>query len=101
MALPAPDHLGKAERVGDAEGRYLEFCKGTFPKQRSLRGLKLVVDCAHGANYRVGIRIFQELGAVRELGRVEARLVELRSRIAAHFESEPEEPEQPLATAGD
>ncbi len=63
MTLPGPAHLGKAERVGDAEGRYLEFCKGTFPKNRSLRGLKLVVDCAHGANYRVGIRIFQELGA--------------------------------------
>jgi phosphoglucosamine mutase len=63
MTLPDPAHLGKAERVHDAEGRYLEFCKGTFPKQRSLRGLKLVVDCAHGANYRVGIRLFQELGA--------------------------------------
>jgi phosphoglucosamine mutase len=63
MQLPSSAHLGKAERVHDAEGRYLEFCKGTFPKQRSLRGLKLVVDCAHGANYRVGLRIFQELGA--------------------------------------
>ena len=63
MTLPAAAHLGKAERVHDAEGRYLEFCKGTFPKQRSLRGLKLVVDCAHGANHRVGIRLFQELGA--------------------------------------
>lgn len=63
MTLPAPAQLGKAERVHDAEGRYLEFCKGTFPKQRSLRGLKLVVDCAHGANYRVGVRVFQELGA--------------------------------------
>ena len=64
MTLPASSaQLGKAERVHDAEGRYLEFCKGTFPKQRSLRGLKLVVDCAHGANYRVGIRLFQELGA--------------------------------------
>jgi phosphoglucosamine mutase len=63
MALPPSAQLGKAERVHDAEGRYLEFCKGTFPKQGSLRGLKLVVDCAHGANYRVGTRIFQELGA--------------------------------------
>ena len=64
MTLPTTSaQLGKAERVHDAEGRYLEFCKGTFPKQRSLRGLKLVVDCAHGANYRVGIRLFQELGA--------------------------------------
>jgi len=55
--------LGKAERSHDAEGRYLEFCKGTFPKNLSLRGMKLVVDCAHGANYRVGLRLFQELGA--------------------------------------
>ena len=64
MVLPASSaHLGKAERVHDAEGRYLEFCKGTFPKQATLRGLRLVVDCAHGANYRVGLRVFQELGA--------------------------------------
>jgi phosphoglucosamine mutase len=64
LTLPASSaQLGKAERLHDAEGRYLEFCKGTFPKQRSLRGLKLVVDCAHGANYRVGLRVFQELGA--------------------------------------
>jgi phosphoglucosamine mutase len=64
MQLPASSaHLGKAERAHDAEGRYLEFCKGTFPKNLSLRGLRLVVDCAHGANYRVGVRLFQELGA--------------------------------------
>jgi len=64
MALPASSaNLGKAERVHDAEGRYLEFCKGTFPKNLTLRDMKLVVDCAHGANYRVGIRVFQELGA--------------------------------------
>ena len=55
--------LGKAERVHDAEGRYIEFCKGTFAKHRTLRGLTLVVDCAHGASYRVGPRVFQELGA--------------------------------------
>jgi phosphoglucosamine mutase len=64
MTLPSTSaQLGKAERVHDAEGRYLEFCKGTFPKNVSLRGLRLVVDCAHGANYRVGLRVFQELGA--------------------------------------
>ena len=56
-------NLGKAERVHDAEGRYIEFCKGTFAKHRTLRGLKLVVDCAHGACYRLGPRVFQELGA--------------------------------------
>jgi phosphoglucosamine mutase len=55
--------LGKAERVHDAEGRYIEFCKGTFAKHRTLRGLKIVVDCAHGACYRLGPRVFQELGA--------------------------------------
>jgi phosphoglucosamine mutase len=63
MTPPPPAGYGKAERVHDSEGRYLEFCKGTFPKQRSLRGVKLVVDCAHGANYRLGPRVFQELGA--------------------------------------
>jgi phosphoglucosamine mutase len=63
LTVPPSAELGKAERVLDAEGRYLEFCKGTFPKNRSLRGLKLVVDCAHGANYRLGVRVFQELGA--------------------------------------
>jgi phosphoglucosamine mutase len=63
LTVAASAHLGKAERLDDAEGRYLEFCKGNFPKQHTLRGLKLVVDCAHGANYRVGIRVFQELGA--------------------------------------
>jgi phosphoglucosamine mutase len=64
MQLPGSSaNLGKAERVHDAEGRYLEFCKTTFPKNLSLRNLKLVVDCAHGANYRVGLRLFQELGA--------------------------------------
>jgi phosphoglucosamine mutase len=63
LTVATSAHLGKAERVHDAEGRYLEFCKGTFPKQRSLRGVKLLVDCAHGANYRVGPRLFQELGA--------------------------------------
>jgi phosphoglucosamine mutase len=64
MALPSSSaQLGKAERLHDAEGRYLEFCKGTFPKRLTLRGLKLVVDGAHGSNYRVGVRVFQELGA--------------------------------------
>jgi phosphoglucosamine mutase len=63
IAMPAPSKLGKAARGHDSEGRYLEFCKGTFPKNRSLRGLKLVVDSAHGACYRVGPRVFQELGA--------------------------------------
>jgi phosphoglucosamine mutase len=64
LQLPATSaELGKAERVHDAEGRYIEFCKSKFPKSLTLRGLRLVVDCAHGASYRVGVRVFQELGA--------------------------------------
>jgi phosphoglucosamine mutase len=58
-----PAELGKARRVHDAEGRYIEFCKSTFPKHLTLRGLNLVLDCAHGAAYRVAPRIFEELGA--------------------------------------
>jgi phosphoglucosamine mutase len=63
LVVETSAHLGKAERGHDAEGRYLEFCKASFPKSLSLRDMKLVVDCANGANYRVGTRIFQELGA--------------------------------------
>ena len=55
--------LGKAFRVGDAAGRYIEFCKSTFPNERDLRGLKIVVDCAHGAGYHVAPPVFHELGA--------------------------------------
>ncbi len=55
--------LGKAKRIDDAEGRYVEFCKQTFPSNLSLKGLKLVVDCAHGAAYHVGPSVFRELGA--------------------------------------
>ncbi len=55
--------LGKAFRVGDAPGRYIEFCKSTFPNERDLRGCKIVVDCAHGAGYHVAPPVFHELGA--------------------------------------
>ena len=55
--------LGRARRVDDAQGRYVEFCKGTFPNELDLRGLRLVVDCAHGAAYDVGPHVFHELGA--------------------------------------
>lgn len=55
--------LGKAERVADAEGRYIEFCKSTIPLSLSLQGLKLVVDCANGATYKVAPSVFDELGA--------------------------------------
>ena len=55
--------LGKARRLNDAPGRYIEFCKSTFPNHLDLRGLKLVVDCAHGATYHIATHVFHELGA--------------------------------------
>lgn len=61
--------LGKAVRVQDAEGRCIEFCKSTFPSTLDLRGTKIVVDCAHGATYRIAPNVFKELGAqVVEMG---------------------------------
>ena len=56
-------NLGKAHRVQDAAGRYIEFCKGTVPHGLSLKGLKIVIDCAHGATYHVAPQVFEELGA--------------------------------------
>jgi phosphoglucosamine mutase len=56
-------HLGKAKRIDDAQGRYIEFCKGTFSSELSLKGLKIVVDAAHGAAYQVAPDVFHELGA--------------------------------------
>jgi phosphoglucosamine mutase len=55
--------LGKARRLDDATGRYIEFCKSTFPGEIDLKGLKLVVDCAHGAAYHAAPEVFHELGA--------------------------------------
>ncbi|HEX8988032.1 MAG TPA: phosphoglucosamine mutase [Rhodocyclaceae bacterium] len=55
--------LGKARRVDDAAGRYIEFCKSTFPNELDLRGLRIAVDCAHGAAYHVAPLVFHELGA--------------------------------------
>ena len=60
---PGAGEIGKAYRIGDAGGRYIEFAKNTFPKALTLRGLKVVVDCAHGATYRVSPAVLQELGA--------------------------------------
>lgn len=62
-------HLGKASRIADAAGRYIEFCKSNFPSQYSLKGMKIVVDCAHGATYHIAPNVFRELGAdVIEIG---------------------------------
>lgn len=59
----APAKLGKARRVNDAAGRYIEFCKSTVPYVLTLRGLKIVVDCAHGAAYQIAPDVFHEMGA--------------------------------------
>ena len=63
MICVAPADLGRAKRIDDARGRYIEFCKSTFPNDLDLRGLKIVVDCAHGAAYHTAPDVFHELGA--------------------------------------
>ncbi|MBT0586518.1 phosphoglucosamine mutase [Alteromonas oceanisediminis] len=69
MTCVASDKLGKAIRINDASGRYIEFCKGTFPSELSLTGMKIVVDCAHGATYHIAPNVLSELGAeVIEIG---------------------------------
>jgi phosphoglucosamine mutase len=55
--------LGRVRRIDDARGRYIEFCKSTFPSDLDLRGLRIVVDCAHGAAYHTAPEVFHELGA--------------------------------------
>jgi phosphoglucosamine mutase len=63
MICVQPADLGRAKRIDDARGRYIEFCKSTFPNDLDLRGLKIVVDCAHGAAYHTAPDVFHELGA--------------------------------------
>jgi phosphoglucosamine mutase len=61
--LPSGEKVGRARRIDDAGGRYVAFCKTTFPANLTLEGLRLVVDCAHGAGYKVAPLVFEELGA--------------------------------------
>jgi phosphoglucosamine mutase len=63
MGCVSSKELGKAYRLDDAAGRYIEFCKSTFPGDLNLKGLKLVVDCANGAAYHTAPYVFHELGA--------------------------------------
>ena len=63
MACVGSDRLGRADRVSDAAGRYIEYCKATVPRGFSLRGVRVVLDCAHGATYHVAPGVFEELGA--------------------------------------
>lgn len=69
LKMVEPEQIGKATRMEDARGRYVEFCKSSIGFHTSLRGMKLVVDCAHGATYHIAPAVFRELGAeVIELG---------------------------------
>jgi phosphoglucosamine mutase len=63
MECVPSEKLGRAKRLDDAQGRYIEFCKSTFPSALDLRGMKIVVDCAHGAAYNIAPHVFHELGA--------------------------------------
>ncbi|MBF0611025.1 MAG: phosphoglucosamine mutase [Magnetococcales bacterium] len=63
LHMPEPDQLGRAKRLESADGRYIEFCKNCFPRNLSLVGLRVVVDCANGAAYKVAPAILRELGA--------------------------------------
>ena len=63
MVCVDSEHLGRAARIDDAAGRYIEFCKASVPRGFNLRGLRVVLDCAHGATYHVAPKVFEELGA--------------------------------------
>jgi phosphoglucosamine mutase len=62
MQCVPSERLGKARRLEDARGRYIEFCKSTFPNESDLRGMRIVVDCAHGAAYHIAPHVLHELG---------------------------------------
>jgi len=69
MAMVASDRIGKVSRINDAAGRYIEFCKSCFGSTQNLQGLRIVIDCAHGATYHIAPSVFRELGAeVVEIG---------------------------------
>ncbi|MGL5336869.1 MAG: phosphoglucosamine mutase [Enterovibrio sp.] len=75
--------LGKSKRIVDAAGRYIEFCKGTFPKHSSLSGLKIVVDCANGATYHIAPAVFSELGAEVVAIGVEPNGININDKVGA------------------
>lgn len=69
LVMVESEQLGKATRMEDAKGRYIEYCKSSIPFNTTLRGMKIVVDCAHGATYHIAPAVFRELGAeVLEIG---------------------------------
>ncbi|MFN3238069.1 MAG: phosphoglucosamine mutase [Pseudomonadales bacterium] len=83
MEVVASDKIGKVSRINDAAGRYIEFCKSCFPSHRNLRGLRIALDCAHGATYHVAPNILRELGAeVIEIG-VEPTGLNINDRVGS------------------
>jgi len=83
--LPTGNRLGRAKRIDDAPGRYIEFVKNTFPKGLSLAGLKIVIDCANGAAYKVAPTVLWELGAEninRDCGAVTTAF--MREQVVVH-----------------
>ncbi|GAB7218376.1 phosphoglucosamine mutase [Vibrio comitans] len=75
--------LGKASRMNDAAGRYIEFCKSTFPSSANLSSLKIVVDCAHGATYHIAPNVFKELGAELVLMGCEPNGLNINAEVGA------------------
>ncbi|MBZ0125525.1 MAG: phosphoglucosamine mutase [Rhodocyclaceae bacterium] len=97
MGCAAPAQLGKARRVDDAAGRYIEFCKSTFPADFDLRGMKIVVDCAHGAAYHIAPKVFHELGAeVHAIG-AEPNGLNINDKVGA---TSPQTLQQAVVTQG-
>lgn len=83
MGCEPSARLGKAQRIDDARGRYIEFCKNTFPNELDLRGMKIALDCAHGAAYMVAPKVFHELGAELVLVGVEPNGININDNVGA------------------
>lgn len=77
--------LGKAQRIDDARGRYVEFCKSSFPNELDLRGLKIALDCANGAAYMVAPKVFHELGAELVLVGTEPNGLNINEKVGATY----------------
>jgi phosphoglucosamine mutase len=83
MGCAESRQLGRARRIDDAAGRYIEFCKSTFPNELDLRGLKIAVDCAHGAAYHIAPKVFHELGAEVTAVGVEPNGLNINEKVGA------------------
>jgi phosphoglucosamine mutase len=83
MGCMASKQLGRARRIDDAAGRYIEFCKSTFPNELDLRGMKIAVDCAHGAAYNIAPKVFHELGAEVVTVGVEPNGLNINDKVGA------------------